>query len=256
MKYRLTFLRWQFFISATAAFIVGICLWCTPQNEMSISLIDRGTFITFLTGVASILALFCSISIAFVLFNSQTNRGERIAAYDIFKAKLNETRSWLLSQSYSEDRELCLSLAFELEKCDLADIPQTDRGDHYREYCQALAEGLKSLDSHQREFWLISSTHFGYIEHLLNRIGVIAIRQIIAKKFIDTLAKGVAVICISVITLFISAVWYSENVRILLITIGAFCSVAAILLFYEFCVDIYREYDEELEFIERDGNQS
>lgn len=253
MKHRLTYLSWQLPISVMAALIVAACLWWAPLTGANVSEVDRATFITLLTGVASILALFCSISIAFVLFISQSNRAERIAAYDLFKSRLNETRAWLLDQGHSEYRELCLSLAFELDKHDLADLPQTDWGDEYRTYCQALAEGLKSKDKEQRTFWLISSTHFGYIEHLLTRIGLIAVRQIVSKRFIDTLTKGVGVICVSVATLLISAVWYSGGVKLVLIAVATFCSVAAILLFYEFCLDMYREYDEELEFVDRDG---
>lgn len=256
MKYRLTYLRWQIPISATAALIVAACLWWAPLTGANVSDVDRATLITLLTGVASMLALFCSISIAFVLFISQSNRAERIAAYDLFKSRLNETRAWLLNQSHSEHREVCLSLAFEFDKHDLADLPQTDWGDEYRGYCKALAEGLKTKDNAQRTFWLISSTHFGYIEHLLSRIALIAVRQIVAKRFIDTLTKGVGVICISVVTLLTSAAWYSEGAKLAFIAVATFCSVAAILLFYEFCLDMYREYDEELEFVDRDGKES
>jgi predicted membrane protein len=95
-----------------------------------------------------------------------------------------------------------------------------------------------------------------YIEQLLNRIGMVAIRQIIMKCFIDTLAKGVGIICLSITALIASLVWYTEGTRPAFVLAGAFCGVFSILLFYEFCCDMYREYDEELEFVgEADDEQ-
>jgi len=194
------------------------------------------------------LALFCSILIAFVLFVSQTNRAERFAAYDAFKARLLETHQWLLTQTDSRDRHTCLSLVFELDKLDITDLPQTNYGNEYRHYTAALKAGL---DNQERNALLQKSPmYFGYLEHLLTRIGLISIRQILARKFIDTLAKGVGVICIGVATLIAATVWYGALTKPWLVLVAAFCGIASMLLFYEFCLDIYRYYNEELDFID------
>ena len=174
----------------------------------------------------------------------------------MLKARLLETQRWLLSQQRTDDRELCLSLIFELDKHDMSDLPQTDLGDEYRNYGIALDAGLDSASEERREFYLTSVMYFGYIEHLLSRIGLVAIKQIIAKTFIDTLAKGVGVICIAVSTLLVGAVWYSDAIKPVLVVVSTFCGVASMFLFYEFCLDLYRYYDDELDFIERSRNET
>lgn len=256
MRYRLTQLKWQLPLIALVTALLALCLWKGSLTRADITALDRATFITSLAAVASILALFCSISIAFVLFVSQSNKAERVAAYDMLKARLLETQRWLLSQQRTDDRELCLSLIFELDKHDMSDLPQTDLGDEYRNYGIALDAGLDSASEERREFYLTSVMYFGYIEHLLSRIGLVAIKQIIAKTFIDTLAKGVGVICIAVSTLLVGAVWYSDAIKPVLVVVSTFCGVASMFLFYEFCLDLYRYYDDELDFIERSRNET
>ena len=78
---------------------------------------------TFIGAIASVLALFCSISMSWVLFMSQQNRTERITTYDLLKSRIADAQNWLLEQPASEDRELCLSLVYELDKLDMSDLP-------------------------------------------------------------------------------------------------------------------------------------
>ena len=253
---RFTKFPWQLGLSAFVVALLGVCLWKANIFGVDISTLDRSTYTTVLAGIASILALFCSISFAFVLFISQSNRTERVTAFDQFKARLLAAQQWLLSQPESEHRELCLSLVFELDKLALSDLPQTDYGPEYQKYASALEQALDGQDAGRREFYLTSVLYVGYIEQLLSRIGLISIRQIITKCFIDTLAKGVGIICLSIATLIASSIWYAEGTRPAFVLVGAFCGAFSILLFYEFCYDIYREYDEELDFVgERDDEK-
>jgi hypothetical protein len=141
---------------------------------------------------------------------------------------------WLLSQPHTPDREICLTLVFELDKLNMSDLPQTDWGDAYRRYAKALESGLDDERDDRRVFFLTSVIYFGYIEHLLTRIGLISIRQIITRTFIDTLAKGVGVICIAVATLLTATMWYGEATKQWLVLVGDFCGIASMFLFYEF----------------------
>lgn len=248
--YRLTQLKWQIAIASVPVGTTALILLFPQSSRIDLGSLDRSTFITILSAIATILALFCSLSIAWILFVSQQNKSERIAAYDILKSRLFEAQHWLLTQPDNEDRTTCLSLAYELDKLDLSDLPQTDQGEEYDAYCESLIDGLDSGDQARREFFLVSSTHFGYIEHLLNRVGLIAIRQIITKLFIDTLVKGVSLVAVAVVALLVSMLWFNEFVEPSLVLATVFCGVASVLLLLEVWIDLRRHYDEELGFIE------
>lgn len=231
----------------------------TPHSQFSgvdLASLDRSTFMTYLSAVASILALFCSLSIAWVLFISQQNKSERVATYDLLKARLSQTQQWLLEQPISEDRELCLSLVYKLNTHDMSDLPQNDLGDEYRAYLTALDEAFSGEDFNRQRFYSISVGHFAYIEQLLSRIDLVSIRQIITKVFLDTLAKGIALVVLALLVLIAASMWYSEAVKPWLVLSAAFIAVGAALLLIEIAVDIRRHYNEELDFIETANESS
>lgn len=249
--FKLTRLPVQFVICVFAACLVDAIIYHVRWTGSDIEGLDRSTFIGALSAVATLVALFCSLSIAWILFVSQQSKSERLTAYDLFKSNLREAINWLHSLDVSNDREICLSLAYELNKFDLSDLPQTDRGPEYAAYCNALDEGLSSQDKEQREFYFRTTTYFTYLEALLNRIGTIAIRQIVIRVFIDTLAKGVALVALSVLTLVASFLWFSDSVKPALVMSATFIAVGAALLLLEVWVDLLRYYDDELDFIEK-----
>jgi hypothetical protein len=187
---------------------------------------------------------------SWVLFMSQQNRTERISTYDLLKSRIADAQNWLLEQPASEDRELCLSLVYELDKLDMSDLPQTDRGDEFRAYAAALDEALDEEGGLRRRFYQVSVRHVGYIETLLNRIGMISIRQIITKIFIDTLAKGFSLVVVAVFVLIGAAGWYAVGTRLAFVIVGAMLGIGAAQLLLEFFVDVTRIYNEELDFIE------
>lgn len=245
-----TQLKFQLPAAALGVALLGACIWFPQHSGVDLITLDRSTFITSLSALASILALFCSLSIAWILFVSQQNKSERVTTYDLLKDRLLSAQQWLLAQPLSEDRELCLALVFELDKLDMSDIPQTDRGDEYRNYTVALESGLSSDADERRLFYLTSLNHFTYIEHLLNRMGLISIRQVISKLFIETLAKGMSLVSLAVLTLIVSTFWYGESARPWLLLSASFTSFGVVLLLLEVWVDLRRYYDEELDFIE------
>lgn len=242
--------KFQIPLAIAVASLVAVAVWNPLHSGADSQSIDRSTFITYLSAVASILALFCSLSLAWVLFVSQQNKSERLSTYDLLKARLSQAQDWLLSLPPSEDTELCLSLAYELNKHDLSDLPQTDLGDGYRAYITALDEALEGADDERRRFFMISMGHFSYIEQLLNRIGIISIRQVITKVFLDTLAKGLGLVGLAVFVLIASSIWFNELARLWLITAASFVGVSCVLLLVEVFADINRNYKEELDFIE------
>jgi hypothetical protein len=245
----LTRLPTQIAICTLAAVLADVVIYYGDWTGADITSLDRATFIGALSAVATLVALFCSLSIAWILFVSQQAKAERLTTYDLFRSNLLEVKNWLHSLPTSDDREICLSLAYELDKLELSDLPQTDLGPEYEVYCKALDKGLKSEDPEQREFYFQTTTYFTYIESLLNRIGIISIRQIIAKVFIDTLAKGVSLVALSVVVLAISFLWFSEAVKPALVMSATFIAFGAALLLLEVWVDLRRHYDDELDFI-------
>jgi len=245
-----TQLKYQLPIAALGVAAIAACVFQPQLSGVDLSSLDRSTLITSIAAIASIIALFCSLSIAWILFISQQNKSERVTAYDLLKERLLEAQKWLFSQPNSEERELCLALVFELDKLDMSDIPQTDRGDEYREYANTLESGLDSKNDEQKLFYLTSIIYFGYIEHLLNRIGLISIRQVISRAFIETLAKGIFLVCFAVLILVTSTFWYGDATKPWLVLTTSFTGIGALLLLFEVWVDMRRNYEEELDFIE------
>jgi hypothetical protein len=248
--FQFTRLRAQLAVSAVVAALADVAIYYGHWTGVDLTSLDRATFITALSAVATLVALFCSLSIAWILFVSQQSKAERLTAYDTMKSRLLEVQRWLLGLPISEDREICLSLAYELDKLELSDLPQTDRGPKYAAYCASLDEGLDSDDPDRRIFFLISSTHFGYIEGLLNRIGLVSIRQLITHLFINTLAKGVALVSLAVAVLIASMLWYNEAIKPTFVVAATFIAVASALLLSEVWVDLRRYYDDDIDFIE------
>ena len=151
---------------------------------------------------------------------------------------------------------MCLSLVYELNKHDLSDLPQTDLGDEYRAYVATLDEALEVADDERRRFFMISVGHFSYIEQLLGRIGIISIRQVITKVFLDTLAKGLGLVGFAVLVLIAASVWFNESARLWLVTAASFVGVSGVLLLIEVFADINRNYKEELDFIESASDEA
>lgn len=248
---RLTRLPLQVTICTTISALTGIVIYFNEWSHVDLLSLDRSTFITALSAIATLIALFCSLSIAWILFISQQAKGERLAAYDLMKSKLSEVRQWLLNQPESAGRETCLALAFELDMLELSDLPSIglEKEQVHVDYCEALAKGLESSDVEERNFFLVSTTHFVYIESLLNRIGIISIRQILARLFIDTLAKGVTLVGLSVLILIASLLWFTPFLKNIFVIASSFIAVGSSLLLLEVWVDLRRHYDDELDFI-------
>ena len=131
-------------------------------------------------------------------------------------------KQWLLSLPVSDDRELCLAFIYELDKHKMSNLPQTELSETYEAYTTALSEALDGKDYDRRHFFQLSVHHFAYIEYLLSRIGLIAIRQIITKIFIDTLGKGITLITVSVLTLVAASYWFSPENRAWLLATATF----------------------------------
>lgn len=240
-------LHWQIIISMFVAVIFGLWLNCFETGQASLAKLEISTYVSIVTGLASIVALFCSVSFGFVLFQIQSAKAERLGAYTELKARLHSFHLWLRSLEESSDKEICMAMVFELEKLDLRDIPKTDYGEAYRDYIEALSEGLE--DNGRREFYITSILYSGYIEQLLSRLGVISVRQIITKCFLDALSKGFGLVGGLVILLFVTLVAFESGVKIYVFSAALFFCSATLLLFLEFSYDVYRQYQEEIDFI-------
>ncbi len=245
----------QVLVSAALSGLFGFWLFLCGIGQSHFADLDRSTYITFMSGLATIVALFCSVSFGFVLFFMQSNRSERLSTYAELKSRLLAFHTWLLSLPKSEDTEICKAMVFELEKLDITDLPQTDYGAEYKAYIEGLDVGLEDPD--RRQFYLTSILYSCYIEQLLSRIGVVSIKQMITKFFLDTLLKGLALVAGMVALLFTALVWFRADTKLYFVSVTLFFSFMAMLLFIEFAYEMYRHANEELDFVEngKDENQ-
>lgn len=245
----LTQLKWQLVVTVFS--LVGFLsvyystnIWYSSFDDMG-----KGNFISYMTGLASILALFCSVSFGFVIHYIQSNRAERLSVFSEFKSRLFEFDNFISAQSNIYDKDVCKSLIFELSKYDISDLPQTDYGQEYRIYAKTLEKALESSNKNKRRFYLNSSMHMGYIEQLLGRLGLIAIRQILTKLFVDTLTKGIFLVSLMILFLFMASIFYSSELIPTFFSGALFFSIMTNFVFAELIVDLYRNTDEELDFV-------
>lgn len=249
---RLTALPWQIALSFLLTALVAGVIY-TPKSGVDLSELDRATFITALSAIATLVALFCSLSLSWILFTYQQVKGLRTASYDMMKQCLMEAECWLNSQEQTEITELCHSLIWEIDKIQLSEVPRLDSIDEYEAYCKALDWGINSEDFETRRFFQRSGMHFTRIEELLSRFGVASIQQVLINMFINTLAKGFAIVVVSVIVLLSALLWYSEQSRVVYVLAATFLSIATILILFEVWVDLKREYEDELDFVLKPG---
>ena len=247
---RLTSLPWQAALSLLFTGLAAIAIY-TPSARVDLTGVDRSTFISALSAIATLVALFCSLSLTWILFTYQQVKGQRTAAYDLMKQCLMEAERWLHSHDRTESRELCLSLIWEIDKIEHSSIPQLGSIPEYEDYCKALDAALDSEDADNRLFFQRSSHHFTRIEQLLARFGLASIQLVLVKLFIDTLAKGFAIVAFSVLILLCSLLWFNDRSKAAYILAVAFVSFATILVLLEVWLDLLREYDEELDFVEK-----
>ncbi len=95
----LTQVRYQAPIALTAS---GGITWVALHHasvSAGIDAIDRGSFLSYLGVITTILTLLCSVSLTFVLFVSQQNKSERLSTYDLFKARLSQAQTMVAESS-------------------------------------------------------------------------------------------------------------------------------------------------------------
>lgn len=247
---RLTSLPWQAGISLLLTGLVALAIHL-PSANVDLKSVDRATFIAALSAIATLVALFCSLSLTWILFTYQQVKGQRVAAYDLMKQSLIEAERWLHTTEQTESREICLALLWEIDKIEHSSIPQLGSVPEYEAYCRALETALDGDNADVRLFFQRSSFYFNRIEQLLGRFGLASIQQILVKLFIDTLAKGFAIVAFSVLILLCAMLWFSDKSKPWYILAAAFASFATILVLLEVWLDLLREYSEELNFVEQ-----
>lgn len=248
--HKLTSTTWQAVIClAFTGLIAAIIL--SPLTGLNVSGIDRPIFIAVIGSIATLLALFCTLSLSWILFSYQQIKNQRVAAYDMLKQCVIDAVDWFHASEHTHYRDICLSLLWEIDKIQLTDVPCFDSFPECEEYCAALAFSMDSDDREARHFFQRSSFYFARAEELMSRFGTTAIRLIRLKWFIDALAKGFLIVSGSVLVLLCSLVYFADDTKLPYILIASFLSAGTILVLLEVWVDLMREYEEELTFVQK-----
>lgn len=144
-----------------------------------------------------------------------------------------------------------MSLLWEIDKIQLADVPCFNSFPEYEDYCAALAYALDSDDREARHLFQRSSFYIARLEELMSRFGITAIQLIRLKWFIDALAKGFLIVSGCVLVLLCSLVYFADDAKPLYVLLASFLSAGTILVLLEVWVDLMREYEEELTFVQK-----
>ena len=248
--HKLKSVRWQAGISLGFTGLIAAVIF-SPLSGLNVSGIDRPTFIAVIGSITTLLALFCTLSLSWILFSYQQIKNQRVAAYDMLKQCVVDAVDWLHASEHTYHRDICLSLLWEIDKIQLADVPCFNSFPEYEDYCAALAYALDSDDREARHLFQRSSFYFARIEELMSRFGITAIQLIRLKWFIDALAKGFLIVSGCVLVLLCSLVYFADDAKPLYVLLASFLSAGTILVLLEVWVDLMREYEEELTFVQK-----
>ncbi len=245
-------ISWQISIATTLC--LGALIYRLYSQQFSSIHIDiRATTLT-LGSIGSILALATSISFAFVVFFvNQTNSRKHDLFYK-FKSSLFDFDRFLKDYPDSEDLiNEAQALSWHLKFVKLDDFPLQDWDDKIMSLAQYLDEDCDYEDDPNLKNKVIG--YLGYFEDIVNEIGVMCIRQVIAGIFVKTVIKAFFIIGLLLIFMMVSYLDLGLIPNLISSVMPVFFATFACLIFTELGWYLYRESNEMISFTRHDKNE-
>ncbi len=246
-------IKWQLFISLLGAFFY--LLYYKHDTSLTLNKVAHvQSLMIFMGLLGSMLALTTSLSLGFIFQFTNTTNSKKHDLIWKFKSMLFDFDSFL--QSYPDKLELisrCQELSWDLKSLKNDEFPILNWDERISNIkLEKLLENTK-YDKDKN----LPNKILGYLtvlEEIISEIGLMCIRQIICGVHMNRVIKGFSYIVILLIIFGIT--FYAQNDMVLFILSAApiFFSILTILYFTELGLELYRESDELLVFVDRENN--
>ncbi|HHF3044368.1 TPA: hypothetical protein ACPJ0Y_004535 [Vibrio diabolicus] len=233
-----TQIKWQLPLAIYSA--VSFYLYL-KSNGVAVA-VSKGDLLSYTAGMATILALFCSVSFGFVLHHIQNSKSERLDALNHLSNEINRLKDSVYQENESPFTFECERLIAAYEEIESFDYPLIEYPDEHIAFGNALSVELVS-DS---RFLRRASSYILNIENINTRLQVIAVKQISSRIALYTLTKGVFLVSMLLCLYFSALVSYISA----FISTQLFCTIMTVFMFVEFTKDMRRFMDDELEFVD------
>ena len=242
-----TRLQWQLPISIYIAIAVFLAIKYGEHAGEIVIAIEKSDYLSFTGGLATILALFCSVSFGYLLHHIENAKSERQNTLNLLFTELAAFKEFVYRTEESEFNLVCEKFVLAYEQLDSSDFPLLQYLSEHEEFGDCLN------DDTYRNCRIIrqASSYVLKIESINERINFIAIKQIISKLALNTLGKGVVLVALLVSVYLLSLLTYTQTNQIAFVSIHIFSVLMTTMVFAEFVLSMSRFMDEELEFVDR-----
>ncbi|EIJ2226083.1 hypothetical protein LIA61_004637 [Vibrio parahaemolyticus] len=237
-----TQIKWQLPLAMYSA--VSFYLYI-KSNGVVVDL-SKGDLLSYTAGMATILALFCSVSFGFVLHHIQNSKSERLDALNHLSNEINRLKDSVYQESESSITFECERLIAAYEEIESFDYPLIEYPDEHIAFGNALSVELVSDSRFLRK----ATSCILNIENINTRLQVIAVKQITSRIALYTLTKGVFLVSMLICLYFAALVGFNADYISTFISLQLFCTIMTVFVFVEFTKDMRRFMDDELEFVD------
>jgi hypothetical protein len=239
-------LKWQLALSLFMALLFFILIKNGELSSVSLPDISKSDFLSFTSGLSTILALFCSVSFGFLLHHIQNSKAERLDALNQLVGELNRLKDLVYSTPESQETIVCERLISAYEDIESFDYPLIEYPEEHEQFGQCLSVDI----IRNSRFLRCASSNVLNIENINKRIQVIAVKQISSRIVLYTLSKGVTLVGLLISIYLLALAWFTSENVIDFMSIQIFSTLMTIFIFIEFIKSMRRFMDEELEFVD------
>ncbi|HCG6765621.1 hypothetical protein [Vibrio parahaemolyticus] len=211
--------------------------------------VGKSDYISFTGGLATILALFCSVSFGYLLHHNENAKSERQNTLNLLFNELNTFKEFVYRTEESELNVVCEKFVLAYEQLGASDFPLLQYLPEHEEFGDYLTDEIYRSCRFTRQ----ASSYVMKFESINDRLNLIAIKQIVSKLALNTLGKGVALVALLVAVYLFSLLSFTQTNQAAFISIHIFSVLMTTMVFAEFVLAMSRFMDEELEFVDRES---
>lgn len=214
--------------------------------------IDLRTTNQILTSIGSIIALLTSVAFAFIVFFANQTNNHKHDLFFKFKSMLFDLDRFL--RDYKPKLKIVQqtqAVSWDLKRLRIQDFPVLD----WDAKLSHLLPLLKKGDSTTSKDPNLSNKILGYLNHIeeiISEIGLLCIRQIISRIFVNLFLKALSLMGILLLTMLAGYLDISDSINIIVSASPIFFAVFECLLLVEIGFYITKESDEWIDFVQKD----
>ncbi len=245
-------LRWQIICSVIVGIAVPVVALSPRIGHIFNNLGDHGLYMTFLLGIASILALVGSITFGFLLHYIQSVSNEKYQMYFRFKDCVKELRNFLdgLYETGVIDEEYDYHLGL-LRDITIKDFPLPYFNERVEPLIEFITVDQKEALEELGEFGRVLRGVAYSVKNLEEMVGSLFenfIKQVLVKRMVDPVIKTFWTLAVVVLTVLLSSLYFDHLPRTVAWGIGLALGFMTFLLLVEIAMIVRRETREYYEY--------